>query len=89
MKFFAKNKNLNLKILEKINEKALTKRLISFVLGSLIVATSYNLFLAPNNLVAGGVGGIAIILRSLFGFESSITILVCNIILLIFFFDLL
>lgn len=83
MNFFEKDKKVNLKILEKINEKALTKRLISFVIGSLIIAIAYNLFLAPNNLVAGGVSGIAIILRSLFGFDDSITMLVCNVILLI------
>ena len=64
MNFFSQTRNF--KILERINEKARTKRLISFLLGSLILAISYNLFLAPNKLVAGGVSGIAIIFNSLF-----------------------
>ncbi|MDD5887972.1 MAG: YitT family protein [bacterium] len=81
MNFLSQTRNF--KILERINEKARTKRLISFILGSFIIAISYNLFLAPNNLVAGGVSGIAIILKGLFGFDDFIVILVSNIILLI------
>ena len=81
MNFLSQTRNF--KILERINEKARTKRLISFILGSFIIAISYNLFLAPNNLVAGGVSGIAIILKGLFGFDDFIVILVSNSILLI------
>ena len=81
MNFFSQTRNF--KILERINEKARTKRLISFILGSLILAISYNLFLAPNKLVAGGVSGIAIILNSLFKVEHFIVILALNISLLI------
>mgnify|MGYP003300758751 FL=1 len=81
MNFFSQTRNF--KILERINEKARTKRLISFILGSLILAISYNLFLAPNKLVAGGVSGIAIILNSLFKIDHFIVILSLNISLLI------
>lgn len=81
MNFLSQTKNF--KILEKINEKSRGKRLISFMLGSLVIAAAYNLFLAPNKLVAGGVSGIAIILKSLFGLDDSLTVLVLNISLLI------
>ena len=81
MNFFSQTRNF--KILERINEKARTKRLISFILGSLILAISYNLFLAPNKLVAGGVSGIGIILNSLFKIDHFIVILSLNISLLI------
>ena len=81
MNFFSQTRNF--KILERINEKARTKRLISFILGSLILAISYHLFLAPNKLVAGGVSGIAIILNSLFKIDHFIVILSLNISLLI------
>ena len=81
MNFFSQTRNF--KILERINEKARTKRLISFILGSLILAIAYNLFLAPNKLVAGGVSGIAIILNSLFKIDHFIVILTLNISLLI------
>ena len=63
MGIFSKTKDL--KILERINSKASVKRHIQFVLGCFLIAISYNLFLAPNNIVAGGVGGLAIILNYL------------------------
>ena len=49
----------------------------------MILASAYNLFLAPNNLVAGGVSGIAIILNGIFGFDHFLVILTLNIVLLI------
>ena len=81
MNFFSQTRNF--KILERINEKARTKRIISFIIGSMILASAYNLFLAPNNLVAGGVSGIAIILNGIFGFDHFLVILALNIVLLI------
>ena len=81
MNFFSQTRNF--KILERINEKARTKRIISFIIGSMILASAYNLFLAPNNLVAGGVSGIAIILNGIFGFDHFLVILTLNIVLLI------
>lgn len=81
MNFFSQTRNF--KILERINEKARTKRTISFLIGSLILGIAYNLFLAPNKLVAGGVSGIAIIINSLFKIDHFIVILALNILLLI------
>lgn len=81
MNLFSQTKNF--KILEKINEKSRIKRLASFIIGSLILAISYNLFLAPNNLVAGGVSGVAIILKGLFNFDDFIVIFTLNVFLLI------
>ena len=59
------------------------KRYGQFFLGCVIVALSYNLFIAPNSIVPGGVGGIAVIVNNLFGIENSLTILILNIFLLI------
>ena len=81
MGIFSKTKDL--KILERINSKASVKRHIQFVLGCFLIAISYNLFLAPNNIVAGGVGGLAIILNYLTKIDNSIVILVADILLLI------
>ena len=81
MNFFSQTRNF--KILERINEKARTKRIISFIIGAFLVAIAYNVFLASNDIVPGGVGGIAIILKDLFNFENSVTILVIGILLLI------
>ena len=81
MKLFSKEKDL--KILEQINSKSSVKRHIEFIFGCLLIAISYNLFLAPNNIVAGGVGGLAIIVNYLTGLDNSIVILIADLLLLI------
>lgn len=81
MNLFSKNKNL--KILEQINSKTSVKRYIQFIIGCFLMALSYNLFLVPNELVSGGVSGLAIILNYLFGINNSLVILIGSIILLI------
>ena len=81
MGLFLKSKKL--KILEEINKKSSIKRYINFCIGCLLVAISYNLFLAPNNLVPGGIGGLAIIFNKIFGIDNSIVILLCDILLLV------
>ena len=80
MNFFSKLKDFE--IVEKMSHKKNWERLFQFFLGCFIVAISYNLFIASNDLVPGGVGGIAVIVKNLFGIENSLTILLCNIILL-------
>lgn len=75
--------NNGYKILSRIGHKSRVKRFINFFLGCLIVAISYNLFLAPNNLVPSGISGLAIILHELFDFNNSLVILIGNVSLLI------
>lgn len=48
------------------------------IIGCLIGALSFNLFLIPNRIAPGGVGGIGIILYHLFQFPVGITMLVLN-----------
>lgn len=48
-------------------------------IGALLVALSVNLFLVPNNVVSGGVTGIAIILRTLIGTPVGLVVLLLNI----------
>ena len=71
------------KALEEIKKKTKVKRYINFVLGCLLVAIAYNLFLASNDIVSGGIGGIAIILNELIGISNSLVMLIFNIFLLI------
>ena len=71
------------KIQERINQKPKVGRYIQFILGCFILAVSFNLFLAPNDLVTGGVSGVSIILNHLFGINTSIFILIVNILLLV------
>ena len=73
----------NKEILERIRKKSLFKRYFNFFVGLIFLAVSYNLFLASNDIVAGGVSGAAIILNGLFNFNNSTVILVCNVTLLI------
>ena len=78
MNFFSKIKDIKIKSKTKRN----WKRYSQFFLGCLIVSLSYNLFIASNDLVPGGVGGIAVIINNIFGIDNSIVILITNILLL-------
>ncbi len=70
-------------ITDYIKQKALIKRIVTFIIGLLLVSLSYNIFLAPNELVPGGVTGIAIIINNFIKIDNSIIILFFNIILLV------
>lgn len=80
---FFKKKKEEKDILKEIYQKFRLRRYIELLLGLLIVAVSFNLFLLPNNIVFGGVSGIAIILKNIFGFEPSTTIFLGSMILLV------
>lgn len=71
------------KALKEIEKKTKVKRYLNFILGCLLVAVAYNLFLASNDIVSGGIGGIAIILNELIGISNSLVMLIFNIFLLI------
>ena len=77
MNLFSKNKELQLS--EYINEKSYLGRFIQFLLGCFSIALAYNIFIAPNSLVPGGVGGIAVICYNLFGWNNSTVIFILNI----------
>lgn len=59
------------------------KRYVNLIFGLLAVALSFNLFFEPNNLVPGGVSGLSIVTSYLFSINTSIFILIANIILII------
>jgi len=52
--------------------------ILFFLAGSLLYATSVNIFTAPNNIAPGGFTGIATMLNYLFGLPIGSTILVMN-----------
>lgn len=68
-------------IIKDIYKKGRLKRWAGFLLGVLIVAIAYNLFLLPAKVVYG-VGGLGIIFNSLFKIDPSLVILVSSVILL-------
>lgn len=57
-------------------------RLTTFIIGTYIIALSYNVFLKPNSLVVGGTTGLSIIFEKLFGWDTNIFILVSGLALL-------
>lgn len=54
-----------------------------FLIGTYIVALTYNTFLLPNSLVVGGTTGLSIIFEKLFGWNTSVFILLSGMFLLI------
>lgn len=58
-------------------------RLLYFLLGIFLFALSFNIFLEPNNLVFGGVTGLSIIFKELFGINTSLFVLITSLLLLL------
>lgn len=83
MKLFS-HKSLidNATLLKEIHENKKVKRTLMFILGILIIASSFNLFIKPSHLIFG-VSGISIITEKLFNIDPSLVILIGNILLLI------
>lgn len=70
-----------IKISKDTKETILTG--VSFVFGTFCLALCYNLFFTPNDIVVGGMSGIAIVVNHLTGFNSQIFIYVSSTLLLI------
>ena len=54
-------------------------RIISIIIGTLIIAVATNGIIIPNQLLSGGVSGISILLHFLFDFKVSLLVLLINI----------
>ncbi len=70
-------------IINKIYKKDRIRRHASLLIGLLLISIAFNLFLLPNNIVFGGVSGISIITKEVFGWNPSIVIYIGSLILLI------
>lgn len=70
-----------IKISKDTKETILTG--VSFVFGTFCLALCYNLFFNPNDIVVGGMSGLAIVVNHLTGFNSQIFIYVSSTLLLI------
>lgn len=60
------------------------KKYLNIILGSLIIALTYNIFFLPNNIISTSIFGISEILYNVFPYNPGITILAINILLLLF-----
>ena len=65
-------------LFQYIKKEKLVSRFIIFLIGVFILSLNYNMFILPNNFVLGGASGIAVILKSLFGFDPVISIYVIS-----------
>lgn len=73
----------NKKIIKEIYKKHKIRRYMELLIGLLICAISFNLFIYPNNIVFGGVSGISIIVNNFFEINPSLFIFCSSLILLI------
>lgn len=71
------------KIFKIVNHKNRIAKLCFMILGVFILALNYNLFFVKNDIVIGGVSGLAIVFNNLWGWNNQIFIYVVSFILLI------
>lgn len=70
-------------ILEKVEAKNKLKRYFELVIGILLIAIAFNLFLLPNELVFGGVSGLSIIVSKFITIDASTFIMIASLLLLV------
>ena len=70
-------------ILEKVEAKDKLKRYFELVIGILLIAIVFNLFLLPNELVFGGVSGLSIIVSKFITIDASTFIMIASLLLLV------
>lgn len=69
-------------ILDKVKNKNHVKRLLLYFVCVFFLAMLYNCFFVPYNLVMGGVGGLAIVVKDLTGFSTTLFTNIATIVLL-------
>lgn len=83
MNIFKNKKVKSQDIANKLFNEFSIQRYLMFFVGLLLLSLSFNVFLLPNNIVFGGVSGLSIITKQLFGWTPSTFIMVSSIILLL------
>jgi uncharacterized membrane-anchored protein YitT (DUF2179 family) len=67
----------------KKNTANIIFRGVAFVLGTFLLALTYNLLLLPNNLVVGGMSGLSIVFQEVFGWDARAFIYISSLVLLL------
>jgi len=75
--------NIGNEILSVLTKRNRLKRYMFLVIGCFLLAFSFNVFFAPYNLVTGGVSGISILIKNIFGIPNTIFITITYVVLLI------
>ena len=81
MWFFKKKNTEN--ILSKLYEKYRIKKYLYLLIGCFLLAVSFNLFFSPNNLVTGGISGLAIVVSKISSMTTTTFIVISYIVLLL------
>lgn len=68
---------------KEFNRTMLIKKLLSVIVGNLLCAAALLLFLRPNEMISGGLGGISLLLNTVSGIPVGTTVFVLNIPLII------
>lgn len=71
------------KILKNVMDKNRISRLVLMVIGVFLLGLNYNLFLLKNELVIGGMSGLAIVFNKLWGWNNQLFIYASSFILLL------
>lgn len=67
----------------QIKSKNRLFRIAIFIWGVLIYAISFSMFFSPNNIVSGGTTGLSLIIKELFGMDTSLFVLLFSLFTLI------
>lgn len=70
------------KILKRVMDKNRVTRLTLMIIGVFLLALNYNLFFVQNELVVGGMSGLAIVFNKLWGWNNEIFIYTTSLVLL-------
>lgn len=76
------NLDLN-KIIDTVNSRNLFLRLVITIIGAFLLAVNYNLFLEPNNLVIGGLSGLAVLFKKIFSWNATTFIYIATFLLIV------
>lgn len=71
------------KILKNVMDKNRISRLVLMVIGVFLLGLNYNLFLVKNELVIGGMSGLAIVFNKLWGWNNQLFIYASSFVLLL------
>lgn len=72
----------NKNIMSEINKSHKVKKMISFIVGLILLAVAFNVFILPLHLV-NGVSGISVVLNETLGLNPSNVIMLANVLLII------
>lgn len=80
---FKENKNRYNLLKNKKKRKNKLKKYLFLVIGCFLTAFAFNVFFSPNNIVTGGVSGVSIVVKKVFGIPTTTFISITYILLLI------